>query len=63
MAAIIYLEKQNNEELLQGAVDTVVELIEEEHPELVTADSQDGVIGGDGDARLPHYFSRYSALK
>lgn len=33
MAAIIYLEKQNNEELLQVAVDTVVELIEDEHPE------------------------------
>ncbi len=33
VAAIIYLEKQKDEELLQEAVDTVVELIKEEHPE------------------------------
>ncbi len=33
VAAIIYLEKQKDEELLQDAVDTVVELIKEEHPE------------------------------
>jgi len=33
VAAIIYLEKQKDEKLLREAVDTVVELIKEEHPE------------------------------
>lgn len=33
IAAIIYLENQKNEQLLKEAVDTVVELIKEEHPE------------------------------
>jgi len=33
MAAIVYLEKQKEEDLLREAVETVIELIKEEQPE------------------------------